>query len=239
MQDSETIFARHPNSPTIIWSIFNHNQLYTFKKDELKQASDIIETNCSAEQAIIIKSTNMKLPHLFSLLLDTPLIAASEVNGLFEKILLHPNLGLAIEEAESFLKILCGNFISRTEEFKIETFVQSENGITDDQVNDIFCGCPISIYFAKWILERLAPRHIIHDLIPVVESPVPYFSSYYMAWRRHATLWLFHHREESEFLFLLPNMYIESLFYIKKILPIPIKISSAIDKRLDSEVLGC
>jgi hypothetical protein len=239
LPEAETLFSKYPSDATVIWSILYHNQYYTFSDDKIKCALDVLHTDLLKEQEVINKTLSMRLTHLFSAMHETPLSAATKIDGIFEKMLLRNDLDLVVSDVELFLSTLCGFFISRTEQHKLETFTHSENGITDEQVNNIFSNCPISIFIAKWFLQRLVPRSIIHDLIPVVESPVPFFCSYYMAWRRHATLWLFHHRDESEFLHLLPNMYIESLFYIKNVIPVPTHISSEIDKRLDTEFLGC
>lgn len=239
VNESDILFSEYSLSAAVIWSIVHNNKFHAFSEAILKNGADILETNVVKEQTAINEVLSITLPSLFSLIRALPVNAALEIDGIFKELRLRDDLDLIVSDAELLLKALCGNFISRIKRFEISTFTHSENGISDEQVDRIFCTCPITIFLAKWILERLAPNHIVHDLIPVVGSPVPFFSSYFMAWRRHATLWLLHNRGEQQFLHLLPNMYIESLLYLKKMVSMSIPISCAIDKRLDSEFPGC
>lgn len=239
LEESDILFSEYPLSETIVWSILHHNQFHAFSTAKLKNVSDILESKIPKELTIINEELSVTLPNLFSLMRDLPVNAGGKIDGIFKALRMRDDLDLIVSDAESFLKTLCGNFISLTQRVDIVTFTQSDNGISDEQVDSIFTSCPISIFLAKWLLERLAPNHIVHDLIPVVNSPVPCFDSYVMAWRRHATLWLLHNRSEQQFLHLLPNMYPESLFYLKKMVSMPSQISKAIDKRLVSEFPSC
>ncbi|AMJ76616.1 hypothetical protein AVL57_00270 (plasmid) [Alteromonas stellipolaris] len=233
------LLEEHPKSPSIIWAVLNANQKRAFSEIEYEIALDVLTISVLEEPPVIEKSLNKTLPHLLSFLKCFPLQAACDLDGLFENIKARDDLHLVISDAEILISYLCGNYISRYSEFKFDIFTQEVNGVTDDQVNDIFNLCPVSIFLAKWLLERLKPNHIAHELIPIFEAPVPYFTSYYMAWRRHATLWLYQNKSESEFLYLLPVMYVEALFHLKQVTPISERLSNEIDKRVKHEGLGC
>jgi hypothetical protein len=233
------LFEEHPKSPSIIWAVLNANQKRAFNEIEYEIALDVLTISVLEEPPVIEKSLDKTLPRLLSFLKCFPLQAACDLDGLFENVKARDDLHLVISDAEILISHLCGNYISRYSEFKFDIFTPEVNGVTDDQVNDIFNLCPVSIFLAKWLLERFKPNHIAHELIPIFEAPVPYFTSYYMAWRRHATLWLYQNKSESEFLYLLPVMYVEALFHLKQVTPISERLSNEIDKRVKHEGLGC
>ena len=238
-QHAEVIFTQYSNSPTLVWYLLHHNQSIALTRPQLKIISDIYHQSLDKELEVITTELKLSLPNFFLLIENLPIASAYDVDGLFKQLLLQPELDLAIAEAEVFLKKLCGNYLALLGQFNVETYTEAENSVTDAAVDSVLTQCPISVFLAKWLLERSQPSNLVHDLIPVIEFPVPFFCSYYMAWRRKATVWLIDNRSEEHFLSLLPNMYIESLYYIKHTMSVSVELQTAIEQRLSKENLGC
>ncbi|MEP4892091.1 MAG: hypothetical protein ABJV04_18875 [Aliiglaciecola sp.] len=238
-QYADKLFTQYTNSPTLVWYLLHHNQSIALTPKQLETISDIYHPSLQKELAVISAELKFSFSNLFLLLETLPIASASEVDGLFKQLLVQPELNLAVAEAETFLKTLCGNYLELLDEYQVEIYTETDNGVTDGAVDSILTQCPITIFLTKWLLERMQPSNLVHDLIPVIEYPVPFFCSYYMAWRRSATVWLFNNRSEAHFLSLLPNMYIESLYYLKNTKPVSVALQTAIEQRVSNEHLGC
>jgi hypothetical protein len=201
--------------------------------------SAIYHQSLQRELEVITDKLGLSFPNLFLLSETLPIASASEVDGLFKQLHLKPELDQAVAEADEFLKTLCGNYIAILDRTEVDIYTEAENGVTEGVVDSILTECPITVFLAKWLIERTHPTNIIHELIPIIEFPVPSFSSYYMAWRRYATVWLFNNRSEEHVLSLLPNMYVESLYYIKQTMSVSVELQTVIEQRLSNEHLGC